>query len=597
MDLLKPIYTEKTECQDCYKCIRECPVKAISVENGHAAIMSELCVLCGHCVTICPAHAKRVRDDLSRAKQLLPLKQRVILSIAPSFASEFSEYTINQLICAIKKLGFFGISETAIGADLVSAKIAKDLEEAKENCKNNPNSQKIFISSACPSAVEYVKKYLPRYSAFITDRASPLLAHSRYLRDFFGDDIGIIFAGPCIAKKREADTWQEIDLTISFQDLRAWFKQAGINPLDFPKTKEESDNTSEIETAPDSFFTNENGFIPNEAAKGALYPIEGGMIASIKKYTTLKDIQTIAITGVKDFETALSGLKNDELQEPVFLELLSCSGGCISGPLASKTEPTTAKRIRVINYCNHKKQTLDLPSLSLSGTIPVEMVKEPHHTEEEIMHALWSVGKFTPKDEINCGSCGYDTCRAFADAILEKRAEKTMCVSYMKKLAQKKANGLIKAIPSGAVIADKDMLIVECNQTFARLMGPEIADMFEAKPGLEGADLRKIVPFSRYFEDVLAFDGPDIVDRDIRDGNNIFHISIFTIEKGEAVGGVIQDVTAPQMRKDRVISQAQKVISKNLSTVQQIAFLLGENAADTESMLNSIIESFGGSDV
>jgi PAS domain-containing protein len=176
--------------------------------------------------------------------------------------------------------------------------------------------------------------------------------------------------------------------------------------------------------------------------------------------------------------------------------------------------------------------------------------------------------------------------------MLERRAEKTMCVSYMRKLAQKKANGLIKAIPSGVVICGADLRIVECNENFARLMGDEVLTMFEVKPGMEGADLEKITGMSRFFHDVMAVDGPDVVEHEFREGKKIFHVTVFSIEEGESACGVVQDVTEPQIQKDRVIKQARRVINKNLSVVQKIAFLLGENAAETEASLNSIIESF-----
>jgi PAS domain-containing protein len=236
--------------------------------------------------------------------------------------------------------------------------------------------------------------------------------------------------------------------------------------------------------------------------------------------------------------------------------------------------------------------TLLADSPDIKDTLPVEAPPKVKHTEEEIREALRTVGKYSSTDEVNCASCGYDTCRAFAEAMLDNRAEKTMCVSYMRKLAQKKANGLIKAIPGGVVIADKNLKIVECNENFARLLGSDVLKMYEIKPGMEGADLDKLAGFARFFSDVISSNGPDVIDRDVREGKKIFHVSVFSIEKESIAGGVIEDVTAPQVQKHRIISQAKKVIDKNLSVVQQIAFLLGENAAESEAILNSIIESF-----
>lgn len=575
MNYMSPIFTEITECQDCYKCIRQCPVKAICVENGHAKVISQMCILCGNCVINCPAKAKRVRDDLSRTKQLLKLKEKVIVSIAPSFSAEFSDFTITQFISALRRLGFWGVSETALGADIVSSELAKYLEDES---KKETNQQKLFLSSACPAVVEYIKQYKKDLSGYITDFASPLLAHVRYLKKVYGEDIGVVFIGPCIAKKRESDVWHNIDTVLTFADLRRWFKSEGIRSDALLVPKDNAD------------------FIPERAAKGVLYPIDGGMITAIKKYNEISNIKTMSISGIYQIQEALDNLDPEKLSNPLFLELLSCPGGCVKGPGSFAVESSALKRVRVLDYAEEAKDKItenvkqNLPSLS--GTLPVEDTEKVIHTEEEIRSALRSVGKFTPADELNCSSCGYDSCRHFATAILENRAEKVMCVSYMRKLAQKKANSLIKSIPSGVVIADKNLNIVECNFNFAKMMGNDAVIMFEAKPGLEGASLEKIATFSRFFTDVLDINGPDIIEREVRCGKKIFHVSVFSIEKESIAGGVIEDITAPQVQKHRIVSQARKVIDKNLSVVQKIAYLLGENAAETESILNSIIQSF-----
>lgn len=573
MNYVNPIYTEKTQCQDCYKCIRECPVKAIRVENGHATVIPELCVLCGHCVTICPAGAKKVREDLSRAKQLLKLKDKVILSLAPSFASEFPGISPEVLVSATQQLGFFGVSETAIGADLVSAQLAEDFTNSK--------LQKLYISSACPSAVEYIKHYLSEYTPYITDRASPLLAHTRLLKNLYGKDIGIVFVGPCIAKKREADIWSLPDCAIGFPDFKRWIESAGINL----KAAKFTENGTTKDLTPKSF-------IPYRAGKGSLYPVDGGMIASVKKYAKLDKFDTISVAGITEIDKALRGLDLNSLETPLFMELLACPGGCINGPLTCAGEAKALKRIRLLDYARKTKDTLNEKRPNMEGTLPVTITKQKEHTEEEIKLSLRQVGKTEPKDELNCGSCGYDTCRAFCSAMLDHRAEKTMCVSYMRTLAQRKANGLMQTIPSGVVICDSDLKIIECNENFARMMGADILSMYEAKPGMEGASLEKISSIYTIFQDVLAIDGPDVVEHEHREYKKVFQISVFSIEKGEIACGVLQDVTAPQIRRDRVVKQTKKVIEKNLAVVQKIAFLLGENAAETEVTLNSIIESF-----
>lgn len=605
MNFQNPIFTEKTQCQDCYKCIRECPVKAIRVEGGHAMVVPELCVLCGHCVTICPAGAKRVRDDLSRARQLLKLRERVVVSLAPSFVSEFAGVDPRALVTAIKRLGFFGVSETAIGADFVSAQIAEDFRDGGKRVVHGPDAfafdrpitgapaetganaaspaiagtgmasarRKLFLSSACPVAVEYVKRYMSEFTPCITDRASPLLAHARFLKKTYGPDTAVVFIGPCIAKKREADAWQTIDCAITFRDLRRWLLDEGIG-------------LSRIES----------DFIPFRAAKGALYPIDGGMIASVKKYPGTERVDMMSVTGLDEIELSLRGLDQAALSGPLFMELLACPGGCVNGPQVATKGPTAMRRIGLLAYARTAGDTLREKRPEMSGTLSVIRALAPMHGEDEIRSALRQVGKVSVEDELNCGSCGYDTCRAFVQAMIETRAEKTMCVSYMRKLAQKKANGLIRSIPSGVVICDANLRIIECNENFARLMGDEVVSMFDARPGMEGADLERITALSKLFRQVIVDDGPDVVEHELREGKKIYHATVFSIEKGDSACGVIQDVTAPQIRKDRVIKQTKRVIDKNLAVVQKIAYLLGENAAETEATLNSIIESFSGED-
>ncbi len=214
---LRPIYTEPNDCRDCYKCIRECPVKAIQVVNNMASIDEDKCIYCGHCVNICPAGAKKIRDGISRAKFTLSSNKKVIASLAPSYVSEFSDVPYKQLISAIKELGFYGVSETALGADEVSVQIEKYLSTSKPG---------FHISSACPVVVELIKKNYPQHTNTITPYMSPMLAHAKILKKIYGDDIRIVFIGPCIGKKLEADEFSNlVDVVISFRDLQKWFER------------------------------------------------------------------------------------------------------------------------------------------------------------------------------------------------------------------------------------------------------------------------------------------------------------------------------------------------------------------------------------
>ncbi|TCW60672.1 [Fe-Fe] hydrogenase large subunit C-terminal domain-containing protein [Treponema sp. J25] len=576
MDILNPVYTEKAECQDCYKCVRECTVKAIKVEGGRATIIKDLCVLCGHCVEVCPVGAKRVRNDLPRLEYLLQSGKRVIASLAPSFVTEFPEYTPAQLVAALKKLGFWGVSETARGADLVARQMVTLLEQTQR--EKNSGAPPILISSACPTVVEYIQKYRPSYAPSIARCDSPLLAHCQELKTLYGEDVLVAFIGPCISKKAEADTFKELlEIAIDFTDLRHWLEEEHVFPHLLGKAPEDTP------------------FLPGCAGPGLLYPQEGGMIEAILAHGGDPAIHYMSFCGMDAIDDALEELEKAPLSRPVFLELLACPGGCINGPRTRNRRGIVRKRLLISSYRTTRLGNSitaggkSLPfSLERRWTIPT--VSRPEFSEEAIQRALRETGKYSREDELNCGGCGYDSCRDFAQAMLRGQAEQGMCVSYMRKLAQKKANSLIKAIPAGVVIVDRDLRIVECNRHFVQLLGDEAEQLWEAKPGLEGADLTKLCTFYRYFQDILGV--ADTIERDIRQGKRIIHGSFFTIEQGQYAGGVFQDITAPWVQRDRIVSQARKVINKNLAVVQKIAFLLGENAAETEATLTSIIASF-----
>ena len=233
-----------------------------------------------------------------------------------------------------------------------------------------------------------------------------------------------------------------------------------------------------------------------------------------------------------------------------------------------------------------RTSTLEIGASFLAApTVPT------HYPEGQLREALRVVGKFSADDEINCGGCGYDSCREFATALIGQKAERSMCVTYMRKLAHKKAHALIQKMPSAVVIVNDVLRILEYNGAFAALFAQDRAGAGDAPAPIEGLMLSELLPFASLFHSVLKT-GEDILDRDLRFQSTILHVTIFTIEKHAIVGGIIQDITKPAVQKEQVIRKAQEVIQKNLSTVQKIACLLGENAAESEITLNSIIDSF-----
>ena len=562
-----PVYTLEAECQDCYKCVRHCPVKAIKVRDGHAAVLPELCVACGKCVEVCPVKAKRVRSDTARLERMFSEPAPVYASLAPSWVSEFKEISAPQLIRALKTLGFTGVSETALGAQLVSAEVAKELD-------GKPCG--LLLSSACPTAVDYIRKYIPRLASKITRVGSPLMAHCRLLRDAFGEGIRVVFIGPCISKKNEADRNPALlDLAITYPELRQMLREADIEP-------------EAMEPEPG------DRFLPESAEEGAQYPVEGGMNDTIRFQCKNRKVHYFTLTGLDNMKLALEGLNLDEIpkDETVFIETLACPGGCVHGPCTEHNSPGLLERLRVLGKARFpaapRRRKTDG---SIAADYPGEAVEAPKPAVSDIQAALRSIGKTTPEDELNCDGCGYGTCRNFAQALIAGHAEPSMCVSYLKKQAQKKANALLRSMSSGAVIVDKKLQIIECNRHFAELFGEEALAAYDACPGMAGADLNRIVPFGDLFESSLL-SGKDIRRDFLKVGRRLFNVNIFNIDPGEVIGGVMYDVTSTELRREQIAARAREVIDRNIAAVQEIACRLGEQMADTELLLRSIAEDY-----
>ncbi|MFP4548769.1 MAG: [Fe-Fe] hydrogenase large subunit C-terminal domain-containing protein [Fidelibacterota bacterium] len=566
MKFPSPIYTEKTQCQDCYKCLRQCPVKAIKIDNGVAEIMPDLCILCGHCVETCPVEAKKIRNDLLLLNHILSSPNKTFASIAPSFVSEFPDIHYSELIRCLKAVGFDEVSETALGAEEVSAHIGSKLDETHENIMK--------ISSACPTIVNYIYKYKPDLAKYVTNKKSPLMAHAQLLQRDFGNDINIVFIGPCASKKEEVARHPElVDAAITFNELRKLFQANNIQP----QAERVNDNCH---------------FVPKMANEGSLYPVDGGMIAGIKANCSVKDPFYMAFTGIRKIKEFIAEFVNTPIDNSIFLELLACNGGCINGPGTSAKISTIEKRYKIVNSREYSPENIPgKPAIDITENYMIKPVRFKPIEEAEIIGALYSIGKYHKSDELNCSGCGYDSCRDFAAAMIDGKAEKTMCLSYSKKMAQKKANALMKTMPSGVVIVDSDLRIVDCNRNFAKLFGEETEMIYDANPGLENAAFEKIVPYASLFSRILE-NGIEIIDKEIKYKTSVHQISLFNIEKHRVIGGIIQDITIPSIQKSVIIKKTKDVIEKNLTTVQKIAYLLGENASETEVILNSIVDSF-----
>lgn len=561
-----PLYTIKNNCQDCYKCVRRCPVKAIKIEDNSAMIVPDLCIACGTCYKVCPAKAKQPRNDLTRAKHLIQSGKEVYVSLAPAWITEFEGYSKEQIIAALRRLGFKGVSETALGAEEVSSNIAKLLDSKEKG---------LFISTACPAVVEYINKYLPERSKNLTPFSSPLLAHCALLKKVLGQDIEIVFLGPCIAKKFEADRHPELlSLSLSFTDFKNWLKEENIDMKEI--------NTSVFDK-----------FILQKAEEGTAYPIEGGMIETIKPYQASKKAYLMQATGIYNIKRELQNIKEDEFDRPIFIECLACDGGCVNGPCTTNKKSGLTKRINILKETQFDGDAGKRnPSVCIDLNYTSNQINEQSCTETDIKNILTQIGKYTIEDEINCGGCGYETCRNFAKALLAGKAEPEMCVSHMKQQAQRKANALLRCIPSPIVIANAKLSIMEYNDKFVETFwnDEEHADIYD-KNNLRGANLRDFINFTNLFSASLDLE-QDIHREHVRYEDKLFDVVVFNIDKKQIVGGIIEDVTNVEIKKEQIAEKAKEVIHKNLATVQQIACTLGEHMAETEVLLRSIARDF-----
>ncbi len=559
-----PVYTIENECQDCYKCVRHCPVKAIRIVNGKASVIPEACVACGACVKVCPAHAKKIRSDLARLKELLSSGATLYASVAPSFAGYFKGVTIDRLAAAIQKLGFAGVSETAHGAESVSAHVSRLLEQT---------GSPLVISSACPAAVDMIRKYLPAYAKFISPLPSPVRAHAGLLKEAYGANAKVVFFGPCAAKKNEADAHPDrLALACVFPALEKLLEEKGISI---------TDETVDLALGP--------------AEEGRFYSVEGGMNDTLRDGQA--NVRYLSVSGLENLRRVLGDLPA-ELRtgaanpggRKIFLEVLACPGGCVNGPVMPADSGSLATLFATDAAAPLQTSVGRCFTHCGVAAYPAAAIREDEPDETAMAQALARVGKYTKADEHNCGSCGYETCRAFARALLAGKAEEAQCHTFLKKNFQRTSNALIKYIPAGVVIVDGRGMVIECNRVFAEMCGE--VEVFETLGNLEGIACEALMgEFADLFAGALEH-GSEIVKYRQPWKERLVNVSVFPIAKGEFAGAVVQDVTQNEGRREEIAAKAREVIAKNVYTVQQVARLFGEHIAETEIMLNEIAGAY-----
>lgn len=398
------------KCKRCYSCVRECPANAIRVINGQATVITERCIVCGHCVKVCSQNAKQILSDKEKVISQILSTGDAIAVIAPSFAASFpDDYT--KFPTGLRKLGFNKVVETAFGADLISDAYLKELKNSKG---------KTVISSACPAVVNYIEKYYEQLVPNIAKVVSPMIAIGRYLRETIGENIKIVFIGPCVAKKEEyaeEHVNSEIDAVLTFTEIKKMFSENNII-------------LSELE---------ESSFDPPHANMGKAFPLAGGLLKSANISEDILEKEIIVVEGKKKVVEIIDEVANNNINAK-FIDILFCEG-CISGPAIDSNLNYYSRREKVINFIEQKINTVDKQiwksnlfnsrNINFTREFSSKNQRRPYPSEDKIKEILAETKKFTSEDELNCGACGYNTCREYAVAIAKDLAEKDMCLPYL----------------------------------------------------------------------------------------------------------------------------------------------------------------------
>lgn len=424
------VYTIKELCRTCYTCVRECPAKAIRIVGGQAEVIDERCIACGNCTKVCSQGAKVFLDTTDRVVKMLDGKQEVAAIVAPSFPAEFTEISDHRILAGmIRSLGFKYVAEVSFGADLVAERYRKLVEESRD----------CFISSDCPSIVNYIKFYHPDLVDHLAPVVSPMVAMGRVIREKYGNDTRVVFIGPCVAKKAESS---EIDEAITFTELREMF--------------------TEMEITPEGIHPSD--FDPPAGGRGAIFPVTRGLLQTANINDDAITGNIIAAEGREDFQSALKEFEAGLIKNQ-HMELLCCEG-CIMGPGLSKNGKQYNRRAQVSKYAAGKMETIDTEEwqkaveyyadLDLSFRHRPEDHRIDIPDEAEVARVLVSMGKISDKDHLNCGACGYETCTEHAIAITKGLAEIEMCLPYTIETLHKSVNDL--ALTNEKLISMKQAL-------------------------------------------------------------------------------------------------------------------------------------------
>ena len=548
---------KKSNCKNCYNCIRHCPVKAIRFSGNQAHIIGNECILCGQCFVVCPQNAKEIVDETEKVKVFLQAQEKVIVSLAPSFIANYGGAGINSMRKALKKLGFYDVEETAIGATIVKNEYERMIKE---------DDRDIIITSCCHSINLLIQKYFPAELEYLADVVSPMQAHCMDIKKRH-PDAKTVFIGPCVAKKDEAEHYEGIvDAVLTFEELTTWLKNENI------ELEEEKDN--------------------DDFSRARFFPTTGGVLKTMAQdepeYTYL------ALDGVENCVAALKDIESGKVHK-CFIEMSACVGSCMGGPVMEKYHHTETIKdyITIANYAGKKDFEVSQPkAIELKKQFEYIEHRYPKPSEIEINSVLRQMGKFKPSQELNCGSCGYNTCREKAAAICQGKAEISMCLPYLKDKAESFSDTIVNSSPNGFIVLNENLEVQQINRAAREIMNIRYASdilgdnvirildptVFEnvLKTGRGVSDQRVyLAEYKRYVEQTVVYD---------RDS----HLLI----------GIMRDVTAEEEQRERkenisrqTIEVADKVVDKQMRIVQEIASLLGETAAETKIALAKLKES------
>ena len=547
---------KKSNCKNCYKCIRHCPVKAIRFSGNQAHIIGNECILCGQCFVVCPQNAKEITSELEKVKVLLQTGEPVVVSLAPSFIANYHGVGIHAMREALKKLGFYDVEETAIGATIVKKEYERMLREDERD---------IIISSCCHSINLLIQKHFPKALEYLADIVSPMQAHCIDIKKRI-PGAKTVFIGPCVAKKDEAEHYEGIvDAVLTYEELTEWLKQEKIV----------------LQTEMDS----------DENSRARFFPTTGGILKTLEP--EISGYTYLALDGVENCMNALRDIEAGKIHK-CFIEMSACVGSCISGPIMEKYHSSHVHDYLAISaYAGKKDFEVEQPKdVVLKKHFEFIEQRAQMPTEAEIMQILRQMGKYKPSQELNCGTCGYNTCRDKAIAIYQGKAEPSMCLPFLKDKAESFSDAIVNSSPNGLIVLNEQMEVQQINEAAKKIMnirydsdivGDQVVRILDPTMFLKvlnsGRDIHDqriyLAEYKRFVEQTVVY------DRDT-------HLLI----------GIMRDVTneeSDRVKKENISRQtievADKVVDKQMRIVQEIASLLGETAAETKIALAKLKES------